>query len=44
MLTETALETFARLGLRWRLADGHEYRWQPASAMRELVSFPAVLA
>ena len=44
MLVETALTTFARLGLRWRLADGHPYQWQPASAMRELVSFPVELA
>jgi cytochrome P450 len=44
MLVETALTTFARLGLRWRLADGHAYQWQPASAMRELVSFPVELA
>ena len=44
MLTETALAAFARLGLRWRLADGHVYRWQPASAMRELVGFPVELS
>lgn len=44
MLVETALTTFARLGLRWRLAGGHPYQWQPASAMRELVSFPVELA
>jgi cytochrome P450 len=43
MLVETALTTFARLGLHWRLADGHAYQWQPASAMRELVSFPVEL-
>jgi hypothetical protein len=43
MLVEAALTTFARLGLRWRLADGRPYQWQPAPAIREPVSFPVGL-
>ena len=40
VLVEHALATFAERGVRWRLADGHPYRWLPAYAMRELVDFP----
>ncbi len=40
VLVEHALAAFVERGVRWRLVDGHPYRWQPASAMRELVDFP----
>ena len=40
VLVEHALAAFAGHGLRFRLIGGHPYRWQPASAMRELVDFP----
>lgn len=40
VLVEHVLRTFVERGINWQLADGHSYRWQPASAMRELVEFP----
>ena len=40
VLVEHALRTFVARGINWQLVDGHSYRWQPASAMRELVDFP----
>jgi cytochrome P450 len=40
VLVEHALAAFAGRGVQFRLIGGHPYRWQPASAMRELVDFP----
>jgi cytochrome P450 len=40
VLVEHALAAFVGQGVRWRLLDGHPYRWQPAYAMRELADFP----
>jgi cytochrome P450 len=39
-LVEQCLRVFVERGIAWRLADGHSYQWQPASAMRELVDIP----
>lgn len=43
VLVEHALAAFVERGVQWRLVDAHPYRWQPASAMRELVDFPVEL-
>jgi len=40
ILVDHSLRAFVDRGMQWRLADGHRYQWQPASAMRELVNFP----
>jgi cytochrome P450 len=40
VLVEHCLRAFVERGVRWRLVPGHQYQWQPASAMRELVDFP----
>jgi len=40
ILVEHCLRAFVQRGARWRLMEGHPYRWQLASAMRELVDFP----
>jgi cytochrome P450 len=39
-LVEHSLRVFVQRGVQWRLAEGHPYQWQPASAMRELLDFP----
>jgi cytochrome P450 len=41
ILVEHSLRAFVERHVRWRLVDGHRYQWQLASAMRELVDFPA---
>lgn len=40
VLVDHSLSAFVEHGIRWRLIDGHSYRWWPASSMRELVDFP----
>jgi cytochrome P450 len=40
VLVEHSLPAFVQRAVRWRLVGGHPCRWQPASAMRELVDFP----
>jgi len=40
VLVEHSLAAVVERGVHWRLIDGHQYQWQPSSAMRELVDFP----
>jgi cytochrome P450 len=40
LLVERSLQAFVEHGVRWRLTDGHSYRWRSFSTMRELEEFP----